>query len=330
MIQASVVIPAFNAAAYIEAAVTSATSQQLEGLEVIVVDDHSTDDTSGQVGRIAAEDPRVSIVALPVNGGPSVARNAGIAAARGKWIALLDADDEFLPGRLATLIALGETTGADLVADNLMLVDEDDGSTEPMMPPGFLTAPRAIDLCEFIARNVSSSGAPRTNFGFLKPLMRRDFLIDHGIRYDERVRFAEDFALYVECLKAGARWWLHPAPMYRYRVRHGSLTNVQTTGDLDRLRQRLRNLLAEARGDGDSALATQIRRRLRVVDRCYYYRGFTDELKARRPGEALGYLFASRDSVSLVGLEAMRQLPIILRKAWRGGYNRAAPNPAGR
>jgi glycosyltransferase involved in cell wall biosynthesis len=322
MIRASVVIPAFNAAEFIEAAVTSATRQELEGLEIIVVDDRSTDDTRERVGRIAAEDPRVSIVALPVNGGPSVARNAGIAAAHGKWIALLDADDTFLPGRLTTLIELAEAEGADLVADNLLLVDEDDGSVVPMMPPGFLAAPRAIDLVEFIARNVSSSGAPRTNFGFLKPLMRRDFLVEHGIHYDEGVRFAEDFALYVECLRAGARWWLHPTPMYGYRVRQGSLTNVQTTDDLDRLRQRLRRLLTEARTEGDDALATQIKRRLRVVDRCYYYRGFTDEIKARRPHAALSYLFASHDSIALVGLEGMRQLPIILRKAWSGGYHR--------
>jgi glycosyltransferase involved in cell wall biosynthesis len=330
MIQASVVIPAFNAGEYIETAVTSATSQELDGLEVIVVDDHSTDDTRDKVGRIAATDPRVSMLALPVNCGPSAARNAGIEAARGKWIALLDADDAFLPGRLANLIALGEAEGADLVADNLTLVDEGDGSVAPMMPPGFLTEPRAIDLCEFIARNVSSPGAPRTNFGFLKPLMRRDFLVEHGIRYDERVRFAEDFALYVECLRAGARWWLHPTPMYRYRVRQGSLTNVQTTDDLDLLRQRLRRLLADALAEGDGALATQIRRRLRVVDRCYYYRGFTDELKAMRPREALSYLFASRDSLSLIGLEGMHQLPIILHKAWRGGYRRSAADTAGR
>jgi hypothetical protein len=160
--------------------------------------------------------------------------------------------------------------------------------------------------------------------------MRRDFLVEHDIRYDERVRFAEDFALYVECLRAGARWWLHPTPMYRYRVRQGSLTNVQTTDDLDLLRQRLRRLLADALAEGDCALATQIRRRLKVVDRCYYYRGFTDELKAQRPRKALSYLFASRDSVSLIGLESMHQLATILHKAWTGGYRRSAADTAGR
>ena len=324
MIQASVIIPAFNAADYIEAAILSATRQEVPGLEIIVVDDRSTDDTRERVRAIAEREPRVSMVELPRNGGPSAARNAGITAARGRWIALLDADDSFLPGRLATLIALGEEVGADLVADNLLLVDEGDGGKMPMMAPGFLPAPRPIDLPEFIARNISAPDAPRTNYGFLKPLMRRDFLARHAIRYDEQVRFAEDFALYVECLRAGARWWLHPEPMYRYLVRANSLTQVQTTGDLDRLRGRQRRLLAEARAAGDRDFAALIARHLRAVDRCYYYRGFTDEVKARNPGRAVGYLFASRDSARLIGLEGARQLPIILKKAIGGGYRRAA------
>jgi glycosyltransferase involved in cell wall biosynthesis len=324
MIQASVIIPAFNAADYIEAAILSATRQDVPGLEIIVVDDRSTDDTRERVRAMADADPRVSMVELPRNGGPSAARNAGIAAARGRWIALLDADDSFLPGRLATLIALGEEVGADLVADNLLLVDEGSGGTMPIMAPGFLPAPRAIDLPEFIARNISAPDAPRTNYGFLKPLMRRDFLARHAIRYDEQVRFAEDFALYVECLRAGARWWLHPEPMYRYLVRANSLTQVQTTGDLDRLRGRQRRLLAEARAAGDAGFAALIARHLRTVDRCYYYRGFTDEVKAGNPRRAMGYLFASRDSARLIGLEGARQLPIILKKAIGGGYRRAA------
>jgi succinoglycan biosynthesis protein ExoO/succinoglycan biosynthesis protein ExoU len=320
MIELSIVIPAYDAQDYIGSAIASATRQDGVSLEVIVVDDRSTDSTLATVRSIAATDPRVRVIALPQNGGPSVARNAGIAAAQGRWIALLDADDAFEPGRLATLMALGEAEAADMVADNLWLVEAETGATVPMMAPGFLPAPRAIDLPEFIARNISAPDAPRTNYGFLKPLMRRAFLLEHGLRYDEQVRFAEDFALYVDCLRAGARWWLHPAPMYRYLVRPDSLTQVQTTGDLDRLRRRQRHLLAEARRAGDTAFAGLIRRHLRNVDRCYYYRGFTDELKARRPRAALGYLFGGSDSVPLVAQEGARQLPVILRKVWRGGY----------
>lgn len=324
MVQASIIVPAFNAAQYIEAAIASATQQEGCELEVIVVDDRSTDDTCERVRRIAAADPRVILLQLPQNGGPSVARNAGIRAARGKWIALLDADDVFEPGRLATLIALAEDQKADLVADNLMLVDQASGSAMPMMEPGFMPAPRPIDLPEFIARNISTPDAPRTNYGFLKPLIRSGFLAQHGLRYDEKVRFAEDFALYVDCLRAGAHWWLHPEPMYRYLVRPDSLTQVQTTSDLDRLRRRQRKLLAEAREARDHGFAALLRRHLRNVDRCYYYRGFTDELKAKRPFAALGYLVGAPDSLPLVLQESARQLPVVLRKAMRGGYRSAA------
>lgn len=324
MIQASVIIPAYNAEQYIEATIASAMQQERCDLEIIVVDDRSTDSTADIVARIAQGDPRVSLLALPRNGGPSVARNAGILAARGEWIALLDADDSFVLGRLATLIALGEANGADMVADNLLLVDQSDGSEAPMLPPGSLTAPCLIDLPEFIARNISTPDAPRRNYGFLKPLMRRDFLARNGLRYDETVRFAEDFALYVECLRAGARWWLHPTPLYRYLIRADSLTQVQTTGDLDVLRRRQRLLLAEALATDDAGFATLLRRHLRVIDRCYYYRGFTDELKARNPRAALRYIFASADSGLLIAQEGARQIPLVLRKAFRGGYRSAA------
>jgi glycosyltransferase involved in cell wall biosynthesis len=327
MIQASVIVPAFNAAQYIEAAIGSATQQQRCELEVIVVDDCSTDDTRERVRRMAAQDPRITLLALPSNGGPSVARNAGIAAARGAWIALLDADDGFVPDRLATLIAFAEEQGADLIADNLLLVDQVSGLATPMMEPGFMPGPRPIDLPEFIARNISTPDAPRTNYGFLKPLMRRSFLAKHGIRYDEHVRFAEDFALYVDCLRAGAVWWLHPEPMYRYLIRPDSLTQVQSTGDLDRLRKRQRQLLVEAKRERDHRFAALLKRHLRNVDRCYYYRGFTDELKARRPVAALGYLFGGPDSVPLVMQETARQLPIVFGKALRGGYRQSATVP---
>jgi glycosyltransferase involved in cell wall biosynthesis len=320
MIKASVIIPAYNAEQYIEATVLSAMQQQGCELEIIVVDDRSTDSTTAIVARLAHDDARVSLLALPRNGGPSGARNAGIMAARGEWIALLDADDSFVPGRLATLIALGDEKGADMVADNLILVDQSDGSEAPMLPPGSLDAPCLIDLSEFIARNISLPEAPRTNYGFLKPLMRRGFLTQHGLRYDENVRFAEDFTLYVGCLRAGARWWLHPEPMYRYLIRADSLTQIQTTADLDALRRRQRALLDEARATGDDGFAALLQRHLQTIDRCYYYRGFTDELKARRPRAALGYLFASADSTMLVAQEGARQLPLVLRKAWRGGY----------
>lgn len=97
---ASIVIPSYQHAAYIRDAVDSALAQTVP-VEVIVVDDGSTDDT---VGRLASYDERVTVIRLP-HKGPSVARNAGIDAARAEFAMLLDADDVIEPNKVERQVA---------------------------------------------------------------------------------------------------------------------------------------------------------------------------------------------------------------------------------
>jgi glycosyltransferase involved in cell wall biosynthesis len=99
----SVVVPCWNNAATIERALASVL-EALAPIELIVVDDASTDGTPEIVRRMADNDPRIRLEVLPVNGGASVARNHGLALAGGEWLVLLDADDRFTPGGLDCLI----------------------------------------------------------------------------------------------------------------------------------------------------------------------------------------------------------------------------------
>jgi glycosyltransferase involved in cell wall biosynthesis len=92
----SVVIPAYNAAPYVSRAIESALAQTVPPLEVIIVDDGSSDDTAEVV---AAYQPRVRLL-RQANGGPASARNHGVRESHGDWIALLDADDSWLPKKL--------------------------------------------------------------------------------------------------------------------------------------------------------------------------------------------------------------------------------------
>jgi glycosyltransferase involved in cell wall biosynthesis len=101
----TVIIPAFNAAATILPALASVRAQTYRALEILVIDDCSTDATAEQVGRIVAEEPRLRLIRHDRNQGPSAARNTGLRAAAGRYSAFLDADDEWLPQKLERQVA---------------------------------------------------------------------------------------------------------------------------------------------------------------------------------------------------------------------------------
>ena len=109
----SVIVPAHNAAGTIERAIRSIQSQSFEDLEIHVVDDGSTDYTAALVQGMQ-NDPRLKLKILPETQGPAIARNTALAAARGRYIAFLDADDLWLPGKLDRQLALMRETGAEL------------------------------------------------------------------------------------------------------------------------------------------------------------------------------------------------------------------------
>src|SRR4029450_365704 len=100
----SVIVPAFNAAATIQDSLHSISQQTYRNLEIIVVDDGSTDDTAAVARRHSLGDRRFRIVAQR-NGGVASARNAGLQASRGAFIAFIDADDLWHPTKIAKQIA---------------------------------------------------------------------------------------------------------------------------------------------------------------------------------------------------------------------------------
>ena len=102
----SLVIAAHNSARYLADCLRSAVNQTLRNIEIIIVDDASTD-TSLEIARgFAMSDDRIRIFPLATNGGPATARNHGFGAARGRWIAVLDSDDFMHPERLDRLTAI--------------------------------------------------------------------------------------------------------------------------------------------------------------------------------------------------------------------------------
>ena len=120
----SVIIAAWNAACFLPRAVASVLAQRGAGaLEIVIVDDCSTDTTATVAAELAARHPEITLLRTAENSGPARSRNLGIAAARGDWVAVLDADDAYAPDRLARLTAVADAETLDVVADLPVLFD---------------------------------------------------------------------------------------------------------------------------------------------------------------------------------------------------------------
>jgi succinoglycan biosynthesis protein ExoU len=233
----AVLIAARNARRTIARAVSSALAEP-EVARVVVVDDASTDTTS-TVARAADDGSgRLTILALEQNAGPAAARNRALDVCRTEWISVLDADDFFLPGRTERLVERAREWDADFVADNLLQVNE---SAQEVLGAGTglftheRTQEERLELEGFVLANISRRGRLRKELGFLKPLMRRSFLLEHGLRYDERLRLGEDYDLYARALALGALFVLTPGRGYVSVMRRGSLSDRHGIGDLEQL-----------------------------------------------------------------------------------------------
>lgn len=161
----SVLIPLYNKSRFVEGAVASALAQTLAPLEVIVVDDGSTD--GGAQALASLRDARVRLV-RQANAGVSAARNLGIALARGDWVAFLDADDAYHPDFLAALArAHAACPRADLLGTRFRTVSETSG--QPFTPWAIPAGRDAVEIVEDLrlrwmknAPLCSSSAAART------------------------------------------------------------------------------------------------------------------------------------------------------------------------
>jgi glycosyltransferase involved in cell wall biosynthesis len=193
----TVVIPAFNRVGSILAAVESVLTQSYGDFELLVVDDGSSDGTMSALSELT--DPRLRLLANPRNMGPSAARNTGIRAARGDWVAFQDSDDEWLPDKLAKQLARIALTGPKCIAAYCgMLIDAPkDGSLGPggvRYYPDASLGEREGDLLEPLLR--------RSLISTQTLIARRDALLKVG-GFDESLPALEDWDCVLQLARLG-------------------------------------------------------------------------------------------------------------------------------
>lgn len=302
MVEATVLIAAWKAEDFLHRSVSSALAQDSVELEVVIVDDASPDRTAAVAAELARDDPRVRVLSLPRNSGPAAARNAGIEVARGSWIAVLDADDAMTPGRLAAMIRHARSEEAEVVCDNIQVVDEAGVPTgRPYLDGAHYTQSLSWDLESYLAGNQAEPGNP--SLGFLKPMISRDLLKRTGIRYDPRLRNGEDFHLILALLAAGARLHYLPKPGYLYTSRKGSVSNRLDPAHAATLAQADRSFLA-SRSDTLSPRAKQLlERRIRRIADLATSETAMQALKALRPDLATFALIRRPRAVGRLALQ---------------------------
>lgn len=200
----SVVMPAYNAGRYIEAAIRSVQDQTYRNWELLVIDDGSRDETTRIVRDMAREDPRIRLYENPENMGTARTRNRGLDLSRGAYIALLDSDDLWLPGKLQKQYRLALKAQADIVYGSYEIVDEADQT----LCRDFLV-PERTDYPSLLKNNV---------IGCSTVLLRSEAI--RGFRFTEEF-YHEDYVLWLRLLQAGKKAVGVPEICVKYRVHSG-------------------------------------------------------------------------------------------------------------
>lgn len=181
----SVIVPAYNAGKYVRETLASVLAQTYRTLEVVVVDDGSSDDTARIVEAVMASDPRVRLIRQQ-NKGVAAARNAGIAAARGAFIAPVDADDLWHPSKIAKQLSRMRAGGQQVGLVYVWSASIDENGR--VLHRRFGETVEGDAYAALILYNFLGNGST--------PLFRRSCLERTGL-YDERFRNAADFLFYL-------------------------------------------------------------------------------------------------------------------------------------
>ncbi|HEX6051213.1 MAG TPA: glycosyltransferase [Gemmatimonadaceae bacterium] len=208
----SVIIPAFNVAPFLEDAVVSALGQTHRNMEVIVVNDGSSDGTDRVANALAAHDERVRVI-HQTNRGGAAARNAGLHVARGDYISHLDADDVLLPEKTARQLAyFAEHPECDLVYSDYIHATE---QLEPLRTVISGEPPRSFREIIYY----------RNWFSVVVPLLRASLSRAVG-DFDEGLVGVEDWDYWIRCAMVGVFGYL-PGPVALYRHHGGQVSRQE-------------------------------------------------------------------------------------------------------
>ena len=222
MTKVSIIVPVYNAAERLERCIQSVLGQEYQDLELIAVDDGSTDDSAELLDEYATKDPRLKVI-HKTNSGVSDTRNKGIEAAEGEFIQFIDADDWLPVDSTKLLVRAAEEYNADLVVGDFYRV-----VGQNVARKGSITINKVLNQKEYAAWMMETPAD--YYYGVLwNKFYRRNIIERYHLRMDTELSFCEDFVFNLEYVLRCQRIYPLQVPIYYYVRTEGSLVSQNMT-----------------------------------------------------------------------------------------------------
>jgi teichuronic acid biosynthesis glycosyltransferase TuaG len=202
----SVICPARNSATYLAGATKSVLHQTIENWELLLIDDGSSDDTESIARAFASEDSRIFVIKNKVGLGVPTARNVGLEAARGRWVAFLDADDEWLPEKLEKTFSFARRNQSPLTFTGYRATDRGG-----LRLGSYIDVPETVDYRQLLTLNVIATSSVLVDRGLTGAIQMRDVS-------------SSDFVCWLEILRKHKFAYGLSEDLLRYRLTPGSLS----------------------------------------------------------------------------------------------------------
>jgi len=215
----SIIVPVYNTAPFLCQCLDSVCSQTLKDIEIICIDDCSTDGSSQILESYAEKDSRIRYIQQKANSGPGAARNVGLSIASGQYIGFVDSDDWIDENYFESLYSVAEARGADIVY-NANIVKEMPESSEPLI---WLGSPHVTENGFFISKEISAN---YTNPSMFAHLFRRPFLASIKCTCPVEYNIGEDIFFHIVSSMHADSIYAFAGPTYHYRKNKKSITNT--------------------------------------------------------------------------------------------------------
>lgn len=214
----SVIIPVYNTEKYLSACVDSVLQQDKVSIEIILVDDGSTDSSAIICDTYAKEHDNITTIHIQ-NSGPATAKNEGLKYAQGNYVALTDSDDKMEPLMLNKMVTAGYEHNADIICCNYKQIDENGHISHLNSTYKQYLLNHEEGLIHFFAKDKIYSQC-------WTKLYKRQMLIDHNIKNDPGLRTDEDFIFNIRTLVKAQKTVIVDEPLYEYTHRDNSLAHA--------------------------------------------------------------------------------------------------------